>query len=110
MTKHTTISINVTLEQADQIRRAAKRSEKTVSEYGCHVLGAWAASDLGEPAAQRAPTARRVRSPISEAAKRHGMTHSQYRQMAAEIAAKLELAGKLEVPLRPSGFYSKTGS
>lgn len=99
MTKHldltqTTVSVRVTVAQAEQIERAAAACNppKTISEYARDVLCPWAASDLGERPAPGIQATRRPRSAISEAAKLHGMTHSQYRQWVAEKAAASELA------------------
>jgi uncharacterized protein (DUF1778 family) len=87
---HTNISLRMTVEQADFIRRWAHEARRTVTDMGGELLLMWAASDLGEPA-PKAQKQSRPPSPIAQAAATRNMTRDQFRQWAAELVAEATL-------------------
>lgn len=91
----TNISLRMTTDQAEFVRRWAREQGRTVSDLGGDLLLQWAASDLGESAPQPVRPARSSRPPsaITVAAQQRGMSRDQFRQWASELVAEAELRG-----------------
>ncbi len=91
--KLSNLTFRVTDAERDLVNRAAIKQRMNVSDFLRSVLIPMAALDLGEPVPRSRPEKlrRRPEGPITLAAKARGISRDAYRQMAAELLARMDL-------------------